>query len=197
MRDDLRRWRWIAGAVALLFSIAGGASVAETLELPKQADADMQEIETQIDIDAPAARVWAVLTDLEAMPSWNPFIREIAGKLAEGERLLVRIAPPGEPTMSFAPTVLASRPGRELRWRGSLVAPGLFAGEHVFCIEPLSARKTRFIQRESFSGLLAPLLMSGSRLSATRAGFGAMNEALKRRVEALEPGALPHAPEDH
>jgi uncharacterized membrane protein len=34
-------------------------------------------IETAVDIDAPAACVWAILNDLDRMPSWNPFIKAI------------------------------------------------------------------------------------------------------------------------
>jgi hypothetical protein len=36
--------------------------------------------ETAIQIEASAARVWAILTDFPRMPSWNPFILSIAGE---------------------------------------------------------------------------------------------------------------------
>jgi hypothetical protein len=34
----------------------------------------------------------------------------------------------------------------------------LFDGEHIFAVEPIDGGKTRFVQRELFSGLLVPLL---------------------------------------
>ncbi len=140
-----------------------------------------RRIETSIVINAPPARVWAVLTDFARMPSWNPFIKSISGDLAPGARLSVTIAPPGKSGMQFKPTVLSVRPDCELRWLGRLLIPGVFDGEHYFLLEPLSEGRTRLTQGEKFSGLLVGLL-SGA-LSATEAGFNAMNSALKREAE--------------
>ena len=44
-------------------------------------------ITTEIEINAPSAVVWKVLTDFPAYGSWNPFIRQIKGKLIVGKRL--------------------------------------------------------------------------------------------------------------
>lgn len=141
-----------------------------------------RQLEAQIDIDAPAARIWALLTDFERMPSWNPFITAISGRLAQGERLSVQIAPPGKTAMRFRPLILTLRPQQELRWRGSVLIRGLFDGEHYFLLEPLGDRRTRLTHGETFSGLLVSLL-SGM-LPATRQGFEAMNLALKEQAEA-------------
>lgn len=140
-----------------------------------------RRIETNIEINAPAARIWALLTDFARMPSWNPFIKSVSGNLAQGARLSVYIAPPGKSGMRFKPTVLTVRPERELRWLGHLLIPGVFDGEHYFLLEPVGEGKTRLTQGEKFSGLLVGLL-SGT-LSATEAGFKAMNTALKREAE--------------
>lgn len=143
----------------------------------------MREMETQIEIDAAPERVWAVLTDFPSMASWNPFIRSIAGPLAVGETIDVRVEPPGRPSMSFKPVLLTVKPARELRWLGGFIAKGVFDGEHFFLIDKISAQTTRLTHGEKFSGLLAPLIMNRSMLESTRAGFVAMNEALKRRAE--------------
>ncbi len=154
------------------------------LSAAARANAGEREIMTNVEIAAPPARVWAILTDFPTMPSWNPFIRSISGDLAEGARLDVTIAPPGQVAMKFSPTLLAVRKAQELRWRGSLIASGLFAGEHSFLLETGAGETTHFTQSEHFSGLLAPMLMNEARLAATRAGFEAMNAELKRRAEA-------------
>jgi hypothetical protein len=140
-----------------------------------------RRIETNIEINAPAVRIWALLTDFARMSSWNPFIKSISGNLAQGDRLSVYIAPPGKAGMRFKPTVLTVRPERELRWLGHLLIPGVFDGEHYFLLEPIGEGRTRLVQGEKFSGLLVGLL-SGT-LSATEAGFKAMNTALKREAE--------------
>ncbi|KAB2940904.1 MAG: SRPBCC domain-containing protein [Hyphomicrobium sp.] len=143
----------------------------------------MPAIETQIDIEAPANKVWGFLTDFAAMPTWNPFIRQISGSPTPGARLNVQIGAPGQAAMTFKPTVLAASPDSELRWLGTLMGRWMFAGEHYFLLEPISPRTTRFTHGERFSGLLAPLLMRGRTLEATQQGFIAMNEALKQRAE--------------
>jgi len=141
----------------------------------------VRRIETATDIAAPAGAVWRVLIDFAAYPDWNPFIRRLQGEPVVGTRLEVTLQPPGSGAMSFKPTVLVAEPGRELRWRGRVLVPGLFDGEHAFRLEPAPSG-CRFHHDESFSGLLVPLF--GGMLAKTEQGFGAMNEALKRRVEA-------------
>ncbi len=148
----------------------------------------MKTLHTAIEIAAAPEDVWAVLADLDHYPDWNPFIRRIAGTLAEGERLAVRLAPPGGGGMTVRPTVLAATPGRELRWLGRLLVRGLFDGEHRFALEPLGAGRVRFVQEERFTGLLVPLF-ARSLAGPTRAGFEAMNRALKDRAEAPAPAA--------
>ena len=143
----------------------------------------MKEIHTEIEINAPAERVWRVLTDFAAYPKWNPFIRRVDGDLIVGSRLHVNIQPSGGKGMSFRPTVLHAEPNRELRWLGHLWLPGLFDGEHSFSIEPLSDGRVRFVQRERFRGLLVPFL-SKMLDGDTRRGFEEMNRALKLRAES-------------
>ena len=159
----------LAILIFLLWGVEGSIVMAE------------RRIETNIEIDAPTERIWALLTDFARMPSWNPFIRSISGNLAQGDRLSVFIAPPGKSGVRFEPTVLTVRPEREIRWLGHLFISGIFDGEHYFLLEPIGAGKTRLTQGEKFSGLLVGLL--GGTLSATEAGFKAMNTALKREAE--------------
>lgn len=144
----------------------------------------MRTITTEIEIAAPVDRVWVILTDFPSMGSWNPFIRSITGRLAAGERLDVQIAPPGRKPMRFRPVLLVVEAARELRWRGSVGVRGLLDGEHTFQLLKISDNRTRLLHAERFSGLLVPLIMRGALLDATRNGFVAMNEALKRRAEA-------------
>ena len=144
----------------------------------------MRELRTEIEIGAPPERVCRVLTDFGAYPEWSPFIRSIDGETRVGSQLEVRIEPPGARGMTFRPMVRAAEPGREVRWLGRLLVPGLVDGEHRLALEPLTGGRSRFIQSERFSGLLVGLL-SGT-LAATERGFEQMNEALKRRLEVTQ-----------
>lgn len=143
----------------------------------------MYNIDTEIEIHAPAALVWEVLTDFRAYPQWNPFVRSISGALEEGGQLEVFIQPAGSRGMRFRPRVLAALRERELRWRGSLLFRGLFDGEHHIRIEPLDSGGVRLRHGEHFAGLLVPLFR-GQLEEGTLQGFHAMNAALKQRVEA-------------
>ena len=144
----------------------------------------MRELVTEIDVRARPSRVWDILMDFDAYPSWNPFIRKIAGTAAVGSRLEVTMEPPGGKPMRFTPKVLTVRPNREFRWKGRLFVPGLFDGEHRFIIEPTSKNTTHFIQREQFSGILVPFLWKMLD-TKTRKGFVTMNKALKSRAEKV------------
>jgi hypothetical protein len=143
----------------------------------------MFEIVSAIEINAPPSRVWNVLTDFAHFPEWNPFVRYIEGEPRQGERLRVTIAPPGGRQMTFTPTILAADTTQELRWLGRFLLPGLFDGEHYFKLEALPPGRSRLVHGERFSGLLVPFVRKSLEKS-TRAGFEAMNRALKERVEA-------------
>jgi uncharacterized protein YndB with AHSA1/START domain len=75
----------------------------------------VKELHSEIEINAPAERVWEVLTDFASYPKWNPFITRISGEPTTGERLEVRIEPPGGRAMTFKPTVLKAEANREQR----------------------------------------------------------------------------------
>lgn len=142
----------------------------------------MHRIDTQIGINASAERVWSVLIDFPGYARWNPFVRSIEGTPKLGGSLNVFIQPPGSGGMRLKPTVLAVDPMREFRWKGKLVLPGVFDGEHFFRLEPISETELVFRHGEVFSGLLVPLFR-GFLDGATRQGFVEMNEALKRVAE--------------
>ena len=142
----------------------------------------MRSIETSIEIDAPPERVWEVFSDFASYPDWNPFVALLTGQVEVGERIEARLTPPGGKAMTFTPRVIAFTPEKEFRWLGNLLMPGLFDGEHQFLLEPIDGTRTRFIQREDFTGVLVPLILRMVGTS-TRAGFEAMNTALKQRVD--------------
>jgi hypothetical protein len=146
----------------------------------------MREIEYTIDISASAARVWEILADFPAYPSWNPFIRSISGAQSAGSRLNVTIQPQGGRPMTIAPALLNFSPSKELRWKGQLLFPGVFDGEHYFQLSERAQGSVRLTQGEMFSGVLVPIVFRGALRRGTELGFQAMNQALKQRAESKD-----------
>ena len=142
----------------------------------------MKSITTVVEIPATPEQVWAMLVDTAAYPAWNPFITKLSGELAAGQRLEVRIAPPGGRAMTFRPTVTRVEAGRRLEWLGTMGLKGIFDGRHTFTLESLGDQGTRLTQSEEFTGLLVPF--TGKVLARTRSGFEAMNDGLRQRVVA-------------
>lgn len=140
----------------------------------------MKQIETGIDIHASPAAIWETLVDFESYPVWNPFVPMVEGVPEVDEQLRVRIEPPESRGMTFKPRVTAAIPHERLEWLGKLGISGLFDGRHEFRIESIDADTSRFVHRESFSGVLVGLFLNED---STRAGFESMNKALKARVE--------------
>jgi len=167
MRGVLR----LAAALALGHAAAGCASMTASVE-----------------INAPAEEVWAVIADVEHYHCWNPFFVRAAGRLEPGTALELTMQPVGKGVQSFSPEVLELTKGRSVVWRGRLVMPGLFDGRHTLAVEPLGAKRSRFTQDESFSGMLVPF----AGLDPYRAGWERMNAALKARAERM--AAARHAP---
>lgn len=146
-------------------------------------------IAQEIEINAPCAVVWKVLTNFPDYGSWNPSIRRIAGELIVGERLRVLARLPcGLPVMLW-PRVLEFEVERKIRWMGSLLLSGLLDGEHLFLLEPLRRTRVRFVQIEEYSGVLSPIMWSWLR-DQGHGAFEMMNSALKVAAEYLSDNSF-------
>ena len=142
----------------------------------------MKSLHAAVEIDAPAERVWQVVSDFARYPEWNPFIVRAAGVPRVGERLHVTIVAPGMKPASFRPRVLDFEPGRLIRWKGEFKLPGLFDGRHALIVEPLDGGRSRFTTHEDVSGIMLPFV--GKVMTASQQGFELMAGALKERAEA-------------
>jgi uncharacterized membrane protein len=140
-------------------------------------------IETSVDINAPAERVWQVMSDVERWPEWTASISSIrfAGPppLQAGAKLRVR-----QPKLPAAVwTVTRFDPGRAFEWRSK--GPGLsaFAGHYI---EPLDANRSRARLRFEQTGLLAGVI--GALMESRARRYVEMEaQGLKARSEADRP----------
>jgi hypothetical protein len=143
----------------------------------------MKSLHTQIDIEAPASKVWNILMDHANFPQWNPFIKEVNGETQVGNQIEINLDMGKGKNSQFKPTVLVRDTNKEFRWIGHLFINGLFDGEHYFQLEELGPNRTRLIHGEKFSGILSGTIMKMIG-ETTEKGFISMNVELKKLAEA-------------
>jgi hypothetical protein len=143
-----------------------------------------KELKTAIRINAAPDKVWAVLTDFNNYPNFNPFIRSLEGEVAVGHNIKVKITPPDAAGMTFTPKVLKFEQNKEFRWLGKLLFRGLFDGEHAFVLIDNGDGTTTFEHSERFTGMLVPFFKKMID-DNTRRGFEAMNAKIKALAEQL------------
>jgi hypothetical protein len=141
-----------------------------------------RQIATEIEINAVAEQVWAVLSDFARYPEWNAFILWVRGRAEEGDLIRFCFELPRGFRMKATATVLKVAPARELRWAGHFLCPRLFRAEHYFVIEPIGESRIRFLHGEIFSGLLLPLAWLILRTGGPPV-YEQMNVDLKRQTE--------------
>lgn len=144
-----------------------------------------RRLATRVDIAAPPAVVWEVLTDLAAYREWNPFILA-ADPHRDGKRTLLTIHPPGARRQRHPVRITACEAPRRFAWQGDFAgARVLLIGRHSLQLTALRGGGTRLDHVEDFTGLMVPLVWSWVLDTHLRAGFHAMDAACARRAEDL------------
>lgn len=141
-----------------------------------------REVRTEIEIAAPPQAVWDVMAKLDAWSEWNPIIAgvKLYGRLREGTRgrLTINLGPHGG-RQSLAVQLVTVRPPYELAWVGGV--RGVVMGCHGFRLEE-TAKGSRLIHSEAFSGVLAPAMVRLLRGQLTKR-YRQLNEGLRQRCE--------------
>lgn len=141
----------------------------------------MGEVRVHVTIDAPADRVWTVLSDVGRWAEWNGVI--VDGRCDRGEvgavlSCRVAVGPGWFPVKS---RVLTWTPSEALSWGESR---GWVARiHHGFELTPAGPGRTRVDHFERFGGLVGRAVFPAVRGSLTR-NYARFLEALKDRVEA-------------
>ncbi len=140
------------------------------------------KIEHRIGIPAPATAIWDALSDISAWPDWNPLYPRANGVLRIGAQLDLEVAVPGQPQRTIRPIIADWVPNDQIHWNLRMLG-GLVKTTRYLEIEQLTETGCIFTNGELFDGYLGPSVAKRFR-SSLRAGFAAMGEALKARVEA-------------
>ena len=138
----------------------------------------MKTFSTVSVIRAAPEAIWQILTDASGYPSWNTTVAKVEGRIALGETITVHVnAAPGR---AFPVKVVVFESPRRMVWRGGMPL-GLFKGERTYELRSLGAGEVEFSMRESFTGLLAPLI--GRSIPDLQPAFVAFAACLKARAE--------------
>jgi hypothetical protein len=140
-------------------------------------------VHTEIIIDAPQSKVWAILRDFEAMASWSSSLKSIRGDISNGSVVTVDFAFGGH--VNTIPHSLLYQEGVYFGWADPItIAPG-FYDHHIYKVEEVSATQTRFIQSDQIVGQNEAGVPSALYFAnAVRPVYEAFNQELKLRVES-------------
>jgi hypothetical protein len=144
----------------------------------------MIENRNDVEIEGTVEHVWDVLTDFPRYAEWNPVIQDVSGKLRPGEEMVISVGTPSG-VRQWVVEVIRVDAGREYAWKFHELMPMIYRGKHTFRIERIDDRNARYLDRESFGGLLLPFRARQIR-TRLKSGMVSMGEALKQRVENLK-----------
>jgi hypothetical protein len=130
-------------------------------------------------IDAPADRIWAILTDGSKWTDWNPTVVKFEGSIGQGQTL--KVYPAINPKRAFPVKVSHFQAPRVMVWTGGMPL-GLFKGVRTFELNGTPSGAVEFSMREVYSGPLAPLI--GRSIPDLQPEFEKFVQALKARAEA-------------
>ena len=133
-----------------------------------------------LNIHAPAARIWGLLTDAKDFPRWNSTVTRIEGQIREGQRLRVHV--PGT-DRTFTPRISGMVRDERMTWTGGFFP--VFKGVRTFELRPCDDGSIEFVMEERFSGLMLPFV------KGSMPDFGPVFERyandLKHEAELTQP----------
>ena len=141
------------------------------------------EVRTErIRIDAPAAFVWDILTDVENYHEWNPFTPQARTdfRIGSAAHLLVRMGPVKMPMTEI---ISAFETPRLIAWGKTFGARWFLAAVREQHLEAESETSCVYHNTDRLTGVLAPMVLRyfGGFM---RRGFTDVGQGLKRHAEA-------------
>jgi hypothetical protein len=142
------------------------------------------------EIDAPLDQGWAVLTDVDSYPSWNPFTVSVRTDFELGNPVDMRVCLFGKHRRDGSPKTIhqveyitSYIEGSRLSW-GVNVGPSWFiTADRWQQLTDLGGGRTRYETVDEFTGIGVGFMMLLMRRHMAR-GFGDVARALKARCES-------------
>ncbi len=142
----------------------------------------MPTLYAEIEINAPQSVVWDALTRKDQWRYWNTFLYDCDPRLPiqrGGEIFLSMQRLEGDEETEFQPLITMMRSPHVMRWVSTI--PGL-RSEHTFELRETVPGRTRYLHRETFSGILSKVFLPFIRQDE-RQGLRRMAQQLKMHVE--------------
>ncbi|MEM9904788.1 MAG: SRPBCC domain-containing protein [Cyanobacteria bacterium P01_D01_bin.44] len=142
----------------------------------------MPSLYAEIEINAPAERVWDALIRKEDWRFWNTFLFDCDTNLrfSPGQEVFLAMQRlEGDEDTEFQPVITMMQPGVCLKWVSKI--PGL-RSEHSFELQEITPGRTRYLHRDTFSGVLSKVFLPFIRQDEKQ-GLRRMAQQLKYHVE--------------
>lgn len=144
--------------------------------------AELFIIEKTIEIEAPAAVVWEVLTDLPRYGEWNPFQIKVSSTLKPGDAIDMQVA-------------LMAKPQRQIEWMLEYVegkrfaycmkpVPGMLSSFRSHDVEALPNNRTRYRSYFHLKGWLKVMVLALFKKNLER-GFAGATAGVQKQSEKL------------
>lgn len=137
----------------------------------------MKIFETTTLIHAEADRIWALLVDAPAYPSWNTTVDKVEGTIALGQK--IKVFAKISPGRAFPVKVVELLPLERMVWSGGMPL-GLFKGVRTFTLTKKDDA-VEFGMREVYSGLMSPMIERS--LPDLQPAFDEFAAALRKQAE--------------
>jgi hypothetical protein len=141
------------------------------------------EIRDDIEINAPAAKVWATVIDFNNYKNWNSQLTFLGGTVQPNGKLHLKLAAAGAAPYEFKPDISHWQEEKKFAWIGRTGLPRIFDGEHFFELTDLGNGKTLLTNREEYRGILSQVFRQLPMMKTAPEGFKKMNLELKHYIE--------------
>ncbi|MFZ6665706.1 SRPBCC domain-containing protein [Peijinzhouia sedimentorum] len=138
-----------------------------------------QSVEASIVIDAPIEKVWQVLTDFENLKKWSHSFINLKGAFRQNSYIEIEFKTPMG-IQKLKKHLFHFKEGRSFGWTGVFLLG--MKDYHLYKLEAISPRQTKFTQTDSVSGG-ASFLLKGILEKQMKKGYDAFNQELKLQVE--------------
>ena len=136
-------------------------------------------MKTAILLQAPAGRIWELLSDFGLYREWNPLFRLGKGRAAAGAEVELTVRLPSIPPFAIKAKVVRAAPQSALCWRHVTASPLILRWDYGFELVQANPGEVRLVQSSRFGGVLGPLFALALGRSV-REGMAELERAVAR-----------------